>query len=195
MTDASIARLKVTLREVKPKVLRRLEVPFAMGLDRLHLTLQAAMGWTNSHLFEFSVGDGRRGIPDPDWDENPRDSRKITLQGVASKTLTYLYDFGDGWEHTVKIERVIEAEPGGAYPRLIEAVGRCPPKDVGGPWGYADLIEALKDPDNERHADMLEWVGDGFDPDVLDAEALTANVAALARRWSQTNSSKRARPV
>ena len=50
---AAVLRLKVTLIDVEPKVLRRIEVPADIGLDRLHLTLQAALGWTNSHLFEI----------------------------------------------------------------------------------------------------------------------------------------------
>ena len=82
----------------------------------------------------------------------------------ATKTLKYLYDFGDGWEHTIKIERLIDPEPGVVYPRLIEVSGRCPPEDCGGPWGYAELLEAIKDPKHERHAELTEWIGDDFDP-------------------------------
>ena len=165
---AAIARLKVTLDDVKPKVLRRIEVPADIRLDRLHLTLQAALGWTNSHLYEIRAKDVRFGLPDPDWPDGPLDARKArlidVLEAAGTKTLRYLYDFGDGWEHTIKIERLADPEPNVAYPRLIEAAGRCPPEDVGGPWGYADLIEALEDPDHERHAEMREWVGEGFDP-------------------------------
>src|SRR3546814_3109877 len=65
---------------------------------------------------------------------------------VGAKTLKYLYDFGDGWEHTIKIERLVDAVPGVIYPRLIEATGRCPPEDIGGPWGYGDFLEAIADP-------------------------------------------------
>ncbi len=135
----SIARLKVTLDDVEPAVLRRLEVPLDLRLDRLHLVLQAALGWTNSHLWEFRARDVGWGIPDPEWDarSGPLDARKTTLlrvlEDTGTKTLTYLYDFGDGWEHTIKIERIAAAHPGLTYPVLLEAVGRCPPEDVGGP--------------------------------------------------------------
>jgi len=194
---AAIARLKVTLDDVKPKVLRRIEVPADIRLHRLHLTLQAALGWTNSHLYEIRAKDVRFGLPDPDWPDGPLDARKArlidVLEAAGTKTLRYLYDFGDGWEHTIKIERVADPEPDVAYPRLIEAAGRCPPEDVGGPWGYADLIEALEDPDHERHAEMREWVGDGFDPRKFDSEPLRAEVAALAKRWSKKPASKAAR--
>ena len=163
MSAATVARLKITLDDVKPVVLRRVEVPFDIRLDRLHLILQAAIGWTNSHLYEIRA----RGVrwstpyPDQDWAGDFLDARKArlgdVLEDVGTKTLKYLYDFGDGWEHTIKIERLIDPEPGVLYPRLIEAKGRCPPEDIGGPWGYGEFLEALADPSHERHRELKEW--------------------------------------
>jgi len=119
MTAASIARLKVTLDDVKPPVQRRVEVPLAIRLNRLHLVLQAAMGWTGSHLYEIRAWDVGWGLPDPDFDEGPLDARKARLVDVLEdagvKTIKYLYNYGDGWEHTVKIERITDALPGTAY--------------------------------------------------------------------------------
>src|SRR5215207_8911618 len=110
MSADTIARLKITLDGVKPAVLRGLEVPFDIRLDRLHLTIQAAMGWTNSHLYELRAGDvgWSTPLPDLDWAGDFLDARKARLDGVladaGAKTLRYLYDFGDGWEHTIKLE-------------------------------------------------------------------------------------------
>jgi len=189
MTADTIARLKITLDDVKPNVLLRVEMPATLRLDRLHLAIQAAMGWTNTHLYEILARDTGWGIPDPDWGDGPLDARKArlidVLEDVGTKTLKYLYDFGDGWEHTVKVERIAAPEPGAAYPRLIEAAGRCPPEDVGGPWGYAELLAAIDDPKHERHAEFKEWISDDFDPVVVDIEWLTEEVAALAKRWSR----------
>jgi hypothetical protein len=194
---AAVLCLKVMLDDVEPKVLRRIEVPADIKLDRLHLTLQAALGWTNSHLFEIRARDVGWGIPSPDWPDGPLDARKVklidVLEDAGTKTLRYLYDYGDGWEHTIKVERMIPADTNIAYPRLIEASGRCPPEDVGGPWGYAEMLEALADPDHERHAEIREWVGDDFDPHAFDAEPLRANVAALAKRWSRKPAAKKPR--
>ena len=196
---AAVLRLKVTLDDVEPKVLRRIEVPADIKLDRLHLTLQAALGWTNSHLFEIRARDVGWGLPSPDWPDGPLDARKVklidVLEDAGTKTLRYLYDYGDGWEHTIKVERMIPADTNIAYPRLIEASGRCPPEDVGGPWGYDEMLEALADPDHERHAEIREWVGDDFDPHAFDAEPLRANVAALAKRWSRKPAAKKPRPA
>src|SRR5436853_7936138 len=112
MTANTIARIRITLDDVEPVVLRRIEVPFGIRLDRLHLTIQAAMGWTNSHLYELRAGDVGWGIPDPNWSDGPLDARKTrlidVLEDVGTKTLRYVYDFGDGWEHTIKIERLTD---------------------------------------------------------------------------------------
>jgi len=196
-TDA-IARLKITLDDVKPPVMRRLEVPLSIRLDRLHFAIQAAMGWTNSHLYEIHAKDTGWGVPDPDWGGGPLDARKArlidALENAGTKTLKYLYDFGDGWEHTIKIERLIDPVPGIIYPRLMEAAGRCPPEDVGGPWGYAEFLEAISDPGHERHAEFKEWIAEDFDPNVIDADRLGEQVAELAKRWSRKATPKRPRP-
>ena len=195
MTAVSIARLRLKLDNVKPAVMRRLEVPLTIRLDRLHLVFQAAMGWTNSHLYEIRARDVGWGMPDPDFGDGPLDASKTrladVLEDVGVKSLKYLYDFGDDWEHTIRIERVTDPVPGIAYPRLIEAVGRCPPEDVGGPWGYSDFLDAITDPDHEEHAERLEWAGGPFDPTDPDTEALTKAVDKLARTWARRPSTKR----
>ena len=197
MSADTIARLKITLDGVKPAVLRRVEVPFDIRLDRLHLTIQAAMGWTNSHLYELRAGDVGWSTPNPDADGpgDFLDARKARLDDVledmGTKKLVYLYDFGDGWEHTINVERLIDPKPGVLYPRLVEVSGRCPPEDCGGPWGYAEFLEAIKDPKHERHAEFTEWIDDDFDPDADDAEGLAAQVATLAKTWWRTSTKKR----
>lgn len=197
MSADTIARLKITLNDVEPAVLRRIEVPFDIRLDRLHLVIQAAMGWTNTHLYEIRARDVGWGIPDREWGDGPLDARKArlgdVLEDVGAKTLRYLYDFGDGWEHTIEVERVVDSEPAILYPRLIEANGRCPPEDIGGPWGYAEFLEAISDPKHERHAEFKEWLSDDFDPNIVDAGWLAAEVAVLAKRWSRKPAAKRQR--
>jgi hypothetical protein len=189
MTAAGIAHLQIKLDDVEPAVMRRVEVPLAIRLDRLHLVLQAAMGWTDSHLYEIRARDIGWGVPDPDFDDGPLDARKARLidvvEDVGVRSLKYLYDFGDGWEHTVRIERITEAVPGIAYPRLTEATGRCPPEDVGGPGGYGEFLEAIADPDHEQHAETLTWIGGPFDPAAVDVERLARALATLAKRWTR----------
>jgi len=189
MTDSIVARLNVTLDDVEPPVTRRLEVPFGLRLDRLHLTLQAAFGWTDSHLWEFRARKVTWGIPDPGWADGPLSARKATLGDViedtGARTLHYLYDFGDGWEHTIKVVAIGDGEADIVYPRLLDAKGRCPPEDIGGPWGYADFLDAIADPNHERHAEFAEWYPAEFDPNDTPRKELTAAVAALAKRWNR----------
>ena len=115
--NTTAVRIKVTLKDVKPEVMRRLVVPLTLRLDRLHLTLQAAFGWTNSHLFEFFAGEVHWGIPDPDNDygHQPIDARKARLCDIVhetgAKTIHYLYDFGDSWDHVIKLEKWFDDTP------------------------------------------------------------------------------------
>jgi len=186
MSADTIARLKITLDDVNPTVVRGIEVPFDLRLDRLHLAIQAAMGWTNSHLYEIRAGDVGWGVPDPGWSDGLRDARKArlidVLEDVGTKMLWYIYDFGDGWDHTIKIERLTDPRPGVAYPLLIDAAGRCPPEDIGGPWSYVELLEARRDPKHGRHAECEEWFADDFDPETVDLRR------ALIRRFVSPSS-------
>ena len=194
-----IARLKITLEDVEPQVLRRIEVPLAIRLDRLHATLQVALGWTNSHLWELRAGETGWGIPDRDWGDGPHDAAKArlidVLEDTGRRSLTYLYDFGDGWEHTVRIERVVAAEPGVLYPRLVEAKGRCPPEDIGGPPGYEEFLEAIADPEHERHDEITEWHSADFDPANVDVVAIGKGLAVLAKRWSPKKPAIKRKPT
>ena len=196
----TIARLKITLDHMQPAVVRRLEVPLDIKLSDLHLVIQAAMPWWNYHLYEFRARGQRWGLPDPDFNW-PGMPRVLPAKGTplaeliattGAKTFTYVYDFGDDWEHTVKIEKTCEPAPGAVYPRLTEASGRCPPEDVGGPWGYAEYLEAMADPNHERHAEMAAWRGPDFDPNVVDVAGIEKEMAKLARRWSRAKRSRKA---
>lgn len=180
--------LKVTLDDVTPTVMRRIEVPFDIRLDRLHLVLQTALGWTNSHLYEFRIDDVGFGIPDPEWCDGPLDARKATLEKVitdtGAKTFKYLYDFGDGWEHSIKIERILPAMPDLESVNLIEAIGRCPPEDVGGPGGYQEFLEAIVDPGHEHHRELKQWWGSAsFDPNTINNHQIEKALHPLAKKW------------
>jgi hypothetical protein len=200
MTDTpSVAHLKVVLEDVEPAVVRRLIVPLDLRLDRLHQALQVALGWTNTHLWEFRAGETGWGVPDPDWGfDGPFDARKATLRAVIEDTgarrLVYLYDFGDGWEHTIRLERISPADPGIVYPVLVDASGRCPPEDVGGPFGYSEFLEAMADPAHERHAELSEWFDETFDPHAVDIAEIQEELLKLGRKWIRKPRRKPAPP-
>ena len=147
-------RLRVTLREVDPRVLRVVDVPASSTLPELHDVLQVAVGWTDSHLHEF-VADGiRYGVPDEDWPDDQIDEAGMRLRGMP-KQLVYLYDFGDGWTHDVEL-----LGPGADQPGCVYGEGTCPPEDCGGPTGYAELRAVLVDPESDDHQRMREWAGE-----------------------------------
>ena len=126
-------------------------------------------------------------MPDPDGIyERPLPASKTTLrdvlEDVGGKTICYIYDFGDNWEHVIRVERILDAIPGLTYPRLLKASGACPPEDVGGPWGYAEFLEALADPEHERHRDMVRWHGGQFDPEDAGIDRILHTFERLATK-------------
>jgi hypothetical protein len=194
-----IARLKITLDDVEPRVMRRVDVPFDIRLDRLHLVIQAAMGWTNSHLFEFRLGETGWGVPFEGFLDGQQDARKASLAALLTeygkRKFDYIYDFGDSWEHTIALEKILEAAPEQEYPCLIEAEGNCPPEDVGGYPGYEELLAAKADPSHERREEFEEWMDiDAFDPKTADTASIKRALKALAKKWSPKPKAKSAKP-
>jgi hypothetical protein len=185
---SSIYRLKVVLNDIKPEIWRRLLVPAAVTLPRLHDILQIAMGWMDSHLHQFIVGRTRYLLPDPDanlplaGEQDERSVRLSSLLKKAGQKLLYEYDFGDGWEHAILLEEVLDPVAGETYPRCLTAVRACPPEDCGGPFGYMDLLEILSDPKHPDPNEMRQWIGDDFDPETVDLAKINAALAPRPKR-------------
>jgi len=171
-----ILQLKVTLAEVEPPVWRRLLVPADMTLTKLHDALQAAMGWTNSHLHCFEIAGRRIGMVGIEEDSPElEDERRVRVASVLPKKgakLLYRYDYGDDWEHVIEVEDVNGPDRRRSYPLCIAGARACPPEDCGGPGGYEDLLGVLASPEHDEHDEMLTWVGGHFDPDSFDANAV-----------------------
>jgi hypothetical protein len=166
--------LRVELEEVDPVVWRLVAIRASATLAVLHGVLQRAMGWQNYHMHEFECVVGRVGVPDPDDHVPRRDERRVQLRdvlGAPDDFLVYVYDFGDGWRHLVRLERIIHASTKDRYSMLIAGERACPPEDVGGPPGYEDFLEAIADPGHDEHKSMLKWIGGEFDPDAFDPKA------------------------
>lgn len=180
-TQRQVYQLKLTLLDIKPPIWRRIQVPEGT-LDDLHAHIQTAMGWTNTHLHHFEIGGRRYGDPrllDDGWgDADFDDSTKVRLSTLLAKKrrsfrFFYEYDFGDGWRHEIVYEGAQPSESGQKYPRCVDGARACPPEDVGGPWGYADLLKAIRDPKHENHGRMLEWIGGEFDSENFSAAGAT----------------------
>lgn len=182
-----IARVRISLKEIEPEIWRRIEVPLDISLKGLHDSIQAAMGWLDYHLFEFTVDGKPYGLPDPpeDYGRKIHHARNARLGAFVAKGITrfdYAYDFGDDWGHVVEIESVAPADPALSYPRFVDGARRAPPEDCGGPYGYADFVEAVTRRRHPRHRDMIAWYGGPFDPETFDAQAIRARLGRIAKR-------------
>ncbi len=182
-----IARLRIALLDAEPAVWRVVEVPLTTTLRALHDVIQAAMPFQNCHLYEFRIGEHRYGIVDLDFgaDLPIRDAKSIRLSrflGEGMSAFSYVYDFGDNWQHAVTVEAVCDGEPETNYPRLIDGAGRAPPEDVGGMTGFEEFVRVMARPRAREHKRMVEWYGGPFDPAEVDVATITAKLAKLARR-------------
>lgn len=177
-------RLKVTLKGSRPPIWRRIEVPGHITLAKLHQVLQVAMGWTDSHLHQFIIGKTYYGTPDPDFDlfGDTENECNFKLQQVAPREkmkFRYEYDFGDGWEHEILVEKVFPLTEERRHPVCLKGVKACPPEDIGGLWGYYDFLEIMEDTKHPEHEEMLEWLGDTFDPDRFDLEEVNQRLKKI----------------
>jgi len=184
---SKILQLKIQLRNVtKPPIWRKVEVKATDTFYDLHNIIQGAMGWYDAHLHQFIIGGQYVGLPSPYDFMEKKDSRKIKLSQVfktPKSQVVYEYDFGDGWEHLITLEAIIDAEKGVTYPRLTRGKSACPPEDCGGPWGYAELRETLNNPKHSEYEEMRDWMdmeeGDVFDPTEFDLEEQHGEMVSL----------------
>jgi len=183
-----IARLKIELDDWQPAIRRRVEVPLTSSLRAVHDVIQAVMSFEDTHLFEFRVDGQRFAIPDPEWDSlrDRTTSAKTTKLGAlidrGVTELSYTYDFGDDWRHTITIEATAAADPAMDYPRYLDGARRAPPEDVGGLPGFELFLEAIADPSHEEHDELMRWHGASFDQDLVDEQLIRTRIAKLARR-------------
>jgi hypothetical protein len=180
--STQVYQLNVSLHEVKLPVLRRLLVPADVRLDRLHLVLQAVMGWSGAHYHQFRLGDLIFKTPGHESRKTlGADERTVGLNEILRRegaALTYEYDFGDLWSHELVLERVLDVPAKDARPVCIGGEGNCPPENCGGAEGYADLLAILSNPKHPKHRERKKWAGKDFRPEFFD-------LAAANRRLDQ----------
>ena len=146
-------------------------MPTSLTLRQLHAVLQTAMGWEDYHLHLFDVGGVLYGDVE-EFQGEIGDEETFTVGDAAAVagTWRYQYDFGDGWDHDIRVGQRL-ASVGLGTPHCVDGARACPPEDCGGAPGYGHLLEVLADPADPEHAELLEWVGGEFDPDAFDVAA------------------------
>lgn len=179
--------LKIQLLDIRPSIWRRFVVPASITLDRLHDVIQIVMGWTDSHLHEFTIGN-KRYTEDPQSKEDGLECGRYRLSDLIKqrgRTFRYLYDFGDRWEHELVLEENRYFDPGQRTELVcIDGQQACPPEDVGGTPGYFTFLNALKDPAHEEHESYMEWCGGDFDFERFELELVNWELVKYLR-WSR----------
>lgn len=168
-----VFQLKVDLQGAKPLIWRRILVPSSMRLSELHEVIQLIFGWMDYHPHQFREGIDVRGTAygpgeAAGYGEPLTDESTVTVGNLLHDTgdrMSYVYDFGDDWEHRITLEK-IDSAAGESLPRCIGGRGAGPAEDSGGTWGWADKVEAANNPTHPEHQDVRDWLGLGPDGDL-----------------------------
>jgi Plasmid pRiA4b ORF-3-like protein len=195
--EEAIYQIKIVLLGTEPPIWRRVLVPAHFTLAQLHDVAQAAMGWDDSHLHQFYIGRQRFGIPDPNGavmgGSTAINERNPCLANVLNKVggkATYVYDFGDSWEHALTVEKILAAEPNVTYPLCTDGKLAGPPEDCGGIPGFSHMLDALADPNHEDHEDMVDWI-ESFDAGAFSIEAVNQRFRKIFRPARKSKSAPR----
>ena len=179
--------LKIKMMGIDPPIWRHFVVPAGITLDRLHDVIQIVMGWTDSHLYEFSMGKKRY----TEYIESELDGlesgkyRLCDLVKNKGREFGYLYDFGDGWKHSLILEdnRYHNENLHGDIV-CLDGDRACPPEDVGGIRGYNNLCEVLNDPEHKDYESTREWAGEDYYFEKIDIQSVNFELMKYMR-WSR----------
>jgi hypothetical protein len=182
-------QLKITLHGTHPPIWRRLAVPGDIKLATLHDVFQFVMGWHDCHLHSFRIGGDTYEPPAEDdcsdsmfradFHHDERPFRLNDLLKAKGDHMVYEYDFGDGWQHEIRLENILPPSQGPRFAICLAGARACPPEDCGGVHGYTELLAIITDPKHPENARMMKWLGDGFDPEAFDAVAIDAQLRRL----------------
>jgi len=175
---------RVSLLDIRPEIWREIEVPATYSFWDFHVAIQDAMGWLDYHLHVFRIPDPKTGetkeigIPDdggfPDTPSiSPGWETAIADYFIhPGDQASYEYDFGDDWQHKIRLDRIADRTKGTKYPRCLHGERACPPEDCGGVWGYEQLLKIISDPKHEEYEDMIEWLDGKYDPENFNSESV-----------------------
>ncbi len=189
-------QFQIVLQDIRPLIWRRFIVPEDLTLYKFHQAIQDVMGWWECHLHEFIWEGKRYGEPDPDFDFsepliNDKRTRLSDLKLSVKDKMIYEYDFGDGWEHTLLVEKILPPSEERKKPVCLKGERACPPEDCGGPWGYGNILKIIRNPDHEEYESWMVWLPEGFDPENFDLEK--TNSLLSARTWKTVSSPRNRR--
>ncbi|KAG8185213.1 hypothetical protein JTE90_025885 [Oedothorax gibbosus] len=166
--SSTIFQLKITLKDIRPPIWRRIQVPANFNFQELHFSIQCAMGWTNTHLYEFRMNNLKKfGMQDPTQESfyngiGPKsvDATSVKIFKLFTRVKTwclYEYDFGDSWEHRIELEKILPKVEGMTYPICVAGKRGCPPENVGSTEGYYRHLEIIKNPQDPEYKEHMAW--------------------------------------
>jgi hypothetical protein len=176
----TVMQLRVRIKGIRPPIWRKLLVRSDTKLHDLHLMIQSAFGWDNYHLYEFFDGLVYYTKPSDEWESDPDeiDSTEVTIEDInlrEGSKIEYTYDFGDGWDHTISVEKVLPLDSSLKLPACIGGKRNCPPEDCGGVYGYYDVLRKAANPDDPDHEATIEWLGE-YNPEEFDLKFADSQV-------------------
>ncbi len=180
--DVDVYQFRVTLDQSEPSICRIIQVTGDIVLSNLHKIIQSAMGWSDSHPHVFFVDGDYYGESDLDNMFNSIDERTVKLSYLMLEKgdkISYKYDFDNSWEHNILVEKILTPYPDVHYPVCIKGERACPPENCGGIGGYGYILDVLKDPDDLRYEDMIEWIGWDFDPKYFDLDDINVRLSLI----------------
>lgn len=184
-------QIKVQLEGIKPPIWRRLQLDSRITLDALHVAIQTSMGWLEMHLHQFMDREGNffRIQQDDDdfmadFGDSAVDESIVLLSDLLKEEkdwIKYEYDFGDGWSHKITLEKILPYQQDQVPVLCAKGKRACPPEDCGGPWGYQRIMDLLAEPkaDPEEYQEMIEWLGDEFEPESIDLQEINKELNEL----------------
>ena len=187
-----IGILRVELEDIEPLIWRRVAVRTSMNLKAVHGVIQAAMGWLDCHLWEFTANERKYGmlIPDdPDWNERIKDAATTKLSALLTtgvREVGYVHDMGDNWQHRIIVEKLKAAEPGALYPQFLGGERRCPPEDCGGIPGYYEFLGNIASKESKQRKAALNWYGGPYDPDEIDERKIVTALNQIVTKGHRT---------
>ncbi len=182
----TVYQFKVTLDDVRSPIWRKFQVENDITLRRLAATIIIVMGWTNSHMHQFRIGNMRYGIPSEEFMESDdfENEGEFRLCDFSEKELAkfnFVYDFGDGWEHTIRLEKASDKQEGGIYPVCIGGARKCPRENCGGPFEYDNFLSIISDPKDPEYPATITDVGKDFDPEMFDIDSINRALKHVAQ--------------
>jgi len=192
-----ICQFKVTLKYIEPAIWRRIQVSENYSFWALHVAIQDSMGWSDFHLHGFRMIQPATGlkvnIGIPDEEMNivilpGRTEKMAKYFSLENPDADYIYDFGDNWEHSVNLGKILPAKEGTKYPLCTGGKRACPPEDCGGVPGYENFLQIIRNPEHEEYESMVSWIGGKFDPEHFNSKEVVFNDPD--ERWELANSSQ-----